>query len=127
MPASIWAKVPQKTRIMPSTNRMTVSRSDARTERPRPRSDRRDRLEGSTTSRDMASADARAVSTALTTIGSCRAGEFERAHERLEGGLVSLDKVGGSPHLDEPGLAAARHNDGQGALRRSAGAEQVHV
>src|SRR5207302_475986 len=63
----------------------------------------------------------RRVAIALTTVGSCRGGELQRAHERLEGGFLFLHELGGAYHLHEPGLAAARHDDSEDALGRGAG------
>src|SRR5690348_6819072 len=124
MPASTWARVPQNTSKIDSTNRMTVSRKDASALRARS-----GRVSGlRTRGRGVSGASAgwiglggRVVRTWLLLIGgSCASVELHGFHERLESGLLPGDEVGRAAHLEEPGLPAVRHDHDEHSLAASA-------
>src|SRR5947209_6866320 len=106
MPLSICARVPQKTRTMDSTNRTTVSRSEATglrtflTEAHQPGSTRTGRG-GRTGAGGLGR-----ICTEVSFMGSSwTAVEAHRLDECLERGLLFPDQVGRPLHGDEPGAA----------------------
>src|SRR5215469_10293429 len=131
MPASIWARVPQKTSSMLRTNSTTVSRSEAsgvrtRLSRGKRSGWRRGGASGGGSGGATAGAGGVAWIEVLLIGGSCASGEADGLDERLEGGFLFLQQLGRPLHREGPDGAAARQHHAEDArVVGRVGVEQI--